>query len=255
MALPTVKYPTFELTVPSTKKKIKFRPFLVREHKLLLQAIELNDSANFINTIYKIIEACTFGKVDVENLAMYDIDYIFLMLRARSIGELVPVEYKCIAEVKKTNEDGEEITETCNNKVRLNLDLNQVEVHIPEGYEKNRIIMIGPDMGLKLRAPTFAQFKELSKIENVGGLFDVTEAFIYSCTECVFDGDKIFVPGKDFTQQELSEFIENLHGDAIDKINEFFADMPYVALNIHVRCPKCGNEDDMEIRGLEDFFV
>jgi hypothetical protein len=257
MTLPVVKYPTFELTVPSTKKVIKYRPFLVREHKLILQALELKDSANFINTIYKIIEACTFGKVDVEKLAMYDIDYIFLMIRARSIGELIPVEYRCAAEIKKVLEDGTETIEPCNTKVRVNLDLNQIKVHVPEDYEKNRIIIAdaSSNIGLKMRAPTFAQFRELSNIENVEGLFNVTEAFVYSCTECVFEGDNVLVPGKDFTQEELTEFIEGLHGDVIEKINDFFTNMPYVALNTKIRCPKCGNEDEIEIRSLEDFFV
>lgn len=255
MALPVVKYPLFELTVPSTKKVIKYRPFLVKEHKLLLQALELKDSANFINTIYNIIRACTLDKIDVEKLTMYDIDYIFLMLRARSIGEIVPVEYKCVADVTKTSEEGAETIEPCNTRVRLNLDLNQVKVHIPEDYEKNRVIMADANIGLKLRAPTFAQFRELSNIENIDGMFNVTEAFIYSCTECVFDGNKVLVPGTDFSQQELSEFIEGLHSDVVEKINNFFSYMPYVSLNLKIHCPKCGNEDEIEIKGLEDFFV
>jgi hypothetical protein len=256
MALPAVKYPTFELTVPSTKKVIKYRPFLVKEHKLLLQALELKDTANFINTIYQIIDACTFGKLDVENLAMYDVDYIFLMLRARSIGEMVPVEYKCMNEVRKVSEDGNaSFMEPCGTKIRLNLDLNKVKVNIPDGYDEKRVVMIDSDIGIKLRSPTFSQFRELGDIENVDGLFNVTEVLIYSCTECVFDGDKIFVPGNDFTQQELAEFIEGIPGDAIEKINDFFMQMPYVSLDVNVRCPKCGSEDRIELKSLEDFFA
>lgn len=255
MALPIVKYPTYELTVPSTKKVVKYRPFLVKEHKLLLQALELKDGANFINVIYDIINACTLNKLDVEKLTMYDIDYIFLMIRARSIGEMVPVEYRCVADVEKTSEDGEVTTGPCDTKIRLNLDLNQIKVVVPDDYEANRVIMADANIGIKLRAPTFAQFRELGKIDTVDGLFNVTEAFVYSCTECVFDGDKVMVPGTDFNQEELATFIEGLHGDAVEKISTFFSCMPHVSLNMKIRCPKCGNEDKIEIKGLEDFFV
>jgi hypothetical protein len=255
MALPVVKYPTYELTVPSTKKVVKYRPFLVREHKLLLQALELKDSANFINVIYDIINACTLNKLDVEKLTMYDIDYIFLMIRARSIGEIVPVEYRCMVDVEKTDENGEVTIGPCNTKIRLNLDLNQIQVVIPDEYEASRVVMADSNIGIKLRAPTFAQFRELGKINSVDGLFNVTEAFIFSCTECVFDGDSVMVPGTDFTQEEFAAFIEGLHSDAIEKINTFFSHMPYVSLKTKIRCPKCGSEDEIEIKGLEDFFV
>ena len=133
MSLPSVKYPTYDLIVPSTKQKIKYRPFLVREYKLILQAIELGDSSNFINTIYNIVKSCTFEKIDVEKLLMYDIDYIFLMLRAKSIGEIIPVEYRCNAEIEKTNEEGEVTKEPCNTKVSIKIDLNEIEVVEPEG--------------------------------------------------------------------------------------------------------------------------
>lgn len=263
MALPKVEYPTYDLIIPSSGVKIKYRPFLVREHKLLLQAVEMKDSANFINTIYDIINACTFEKLDVEKLTMYDIDYIFLMLRARSIGELVPVEYRCASKVEQKDEEGNVVRDEngdpvlvdCDSKVRVTLDLNKVQVTIPKGYGEHRVIMFNDTVGIKLCSPSFAKFKELSQIENVDGMFNVAEAFVYSCTECVFDGDKVLVPEKDFTQDDLIAFIEGLPSDVVEKINTFFDNLPYVSLTTTIRCPKCGEEDTIEIKGLEDFFV
>ncbi|MDD5150664.1 MAG: hypothetical protein PHC28_09295 [Flavobacterium sp.] len=247
MSLPEVKYTVHKLTVPSTQEQISFRPFIVKEHKVLLQALEMGDTVNFIETIYAIIKACTFEKLDISKLRMEDIDYIFLKLRAKSHNQIINSNYKCI----KPDVEGN----PCNKNISVQIDLEQVKTYYPEDFNKNRIIMVSENAGIKFNNPTFESFKLLSKIENVNSLFNVTEAFLYSCIECVFDGDNIQVPGIDFTQEEMVEYIENLDSNTIDKINLFFDNMPYTGLELDVKCPKCGNSEHFILKNLEDFFV
>ncbi|MFA6199308.1 MAG: hypothetical protein WC679_02715 [Bacteroidales bacterium] len=247
MSLPEVKYSVHKLTVPSTQEQVAFRPFKVKEHKVLLQALELGDTVNFIETIYAIINACTFEKLDVSKLRMEDIDYIFLKLRAKSHNQIINTSYKCI----KPDLEGV----PCNKNINVPINLEEVKTYYPENFNKNRIVMVNDSAGIKFNNPTFESFKLLSKIENVTGLFNVTEAFLYSCIECVFDGENIQVPGVDFTQEEMVAYIEDLDSSVIDQINLFFENMPYTGLEIDVKCPKCGNSEHFTLRNLEDFFV
>ena len=262
MKLPIIEHRLHNLVVPSSKQEIKFRAFRVKEHKLLLEALEMQDGQSLINTIGDIVESCTVPKLDVSLLSMYDMDYIFLHIRAKSLGEIVPVEYTCINptnKLVKQSDDyiGEPVYEygPCNSKVIVNLDLNAIEVYYPQDYDKRRVVMISEDIGIKLKCPSFYQFRELDKVENVKSLFSVTERFIYACVESIFEGDKVSIPDVDFNFSEMEEFLESLPTNVIDEINLFFDEMPYTALKIPLECPYCKHKGIIEIKELEDFFV
>lgn len=256
MALPKANYPVYNITIPSTGKEIKYRPFLVKEQKIILQSIEFKDANNFVNSILNIVDSCTFSAVDVTKLSMYDIDYLFLHIRAKSIGEFVPVSYKCLAVIENIDEDtGEYSNEICNNTIPISLNLTEVKVVTPPEFEAKRLIMIDENLGMKLRVPNFENFKRLDKIDNVGKMFSVTERFIFDCVENIFDENGIMIPTVDFTVADFIEFLENLPTGAVQNINEFFRNMPHISLDVRVACTKCGAVDDIELRTLDDFFV
>lgn len=256
MSLPIAKYPMYDIEVPSTKQKIKFRPFLVKEHKIILQSIEFKDADNFINSILNIVDSCTFNKLNISELTVYDVDYIFLHLRAKSVGENVPVQYRCMANIETFDEEENDlIYNICDTKINVNLDLNQIKVSFPPEFEKNKIVMVDENIGMKLKVPNFEQFKKLDKVDNVGKMFSVTERFIFDCVENIFDAGAVMLPGKDFDIKEFIEFLENLPFEAVQKINRFFESMPHISLAVAIRCPKCGSMDNIELKTLDDFFV
>lgn len=256
MALPLAKFPTYNITVPSTGQEIKFRPFLVKEQKIILQSIEFKDAENFINAILNIVDSCTFNKLDIAKCTMYDIDYLFLHIRARSIGEEVPVTYKCMAIIEKIDEDTEEYSnEVCNTKINVALDLTKIRVTSPPDFDEKRLIMVDDNLGMKLKSPNFENYKRLEKVDNIGKMFSVTERFIFDCVENIFDEKSVMLPNRDFFEADFIEFLENLPTVAVQKINDFFNSMPHISLNVVVRCPKCGSTDYIELRSLDDFFV
>ena len=207
MALPVAKFPTYNLKVPSTGEEIKFRPFLVKEQKIILQSIEFKDAENFINAILNIVSSCTFNKVDVHKLSAYDVDFIFLHIRARSIGELVPVQYRCMAIIEHVDEETEEYTNrVCDTKINVNLDLTKIKVVSPEEFNQKKLIMVDDSVGMTLKAPNFENYKKLDKVDNVGKMFSVTERFIYDCVENIFDENGVMLPGKDFSINDFMEF-------------------------------------------------
>ena len=275
--LPNVQTVIYNLTIPSSGQEITFRPFLVREHKTLLQALELKDAGVFVNTICNIIKSCVKEPIDIDDLTQFDVDYIFLNIRAKSVGEIVPVKYTCMREVnkkkkvknevidpnnpdKKIIEETEtDVIETCGTRINLQLDLSNIKVVIPTNYAKKRVIQIDENNGIKLKAPGFKYFRMLMEKSKVDGSVENMTNFendlIFGCIESVFDKDKIYLPKSDFNLEEFSLFIERLPANALAEINNFFDEIPYVALQSKVTCHICGNQQMIELRTLEDFFV
>lgn len=279
MSLPAVQTLTHDIKIPSSGKTIKFRPFLVKEYKVLMQTLEMKDPGIFVNTICDLIEKCTMGAVEIDKLTQYDVDYIFLHIRAKSVGELVPVRYTCVKEVEKRKlvqntiteveddellvDSPEEVYETviepCNTRIDLELNLSNIKVVEPKNYKNKRIIEINETSGLKLKTPSFKYFREIvnKKRDDEGKLdLDSFEAdLIYGCVESVYDEDKVYLPGRDFTIEEFVLYLEQLPTKVLTGINNFFEEIPYIALQTIIRCPVCGNTHAVEIRTLEDFFV
>jgi hypothetical protein len=274
--LPKVNTLYYDLVIPSNGKKIRFRPFLVKEHKALLQAIELGSPDSFVNTICAVIQECVVDEIDLDSLTQYDVDYMFLVIRSKSVGEIVPVRYTCLKMVNKEidppedhddptelNENGKiEVYEKCNTVLDLQLDLTNIKVVMSDSYKSKATIKVNEEVGIKLKAPTFKNFREIfndhkldKKEKSLLKLEKFETDLLFSSIECIYENDKIMFPQKDFDKKEFVTFIESLPTTALKDINTFFDEVPYVALQTRVKCPICGHEEISEIRDLEDFFV
>jgi len=236
MALPKLNTPTYELEVPSTDEKIKYRPFLVKEEKILLIAMESKDNAQMVNSVKDIVKSCTFDKVDISNMPMFDVEYIFLNIRAKSVGEVSKIKVLC-PDDKKTYTDVE-------------IDLTKVEVQVEKNHTNK--IELTEDMGLVMTYPTIESFLK-NGIENItpSNMLDI----LGSCILQIYEekGEKVY-EAKDQTKKELTEFIESMNTEQFKKLQAFFDTMPKLKHTIKVTNPKTKKESDVLLSGLNDFF-
>jgi hypothetical protein len=239
MPLPKVDVPVFETTLISNGKKVKFRPFLVKEQKLLLMALESKESDDVINTVKQILHNCIITEIDVDDLPIFDIEHLFLQLRARSVGENVELKYKCNAIL--------EDEKRCNGIVEIDVNiLDIVPTKSPDHSEK---IELTKTMGLVMKYPSFNNLDISSKNQ-----VDQTIDMIINCINFIYDEDQIYY-AKDSTKEELVEFIENLTQDDLEKIQHFFKTMPYLKKDLDFNCPKCGYKEKIVVEGIENFFM
>jgi hypothetical protein len=237
MALPKLNTPTYELEVPSTDEKIKYRPFLVKEEKILLMAMESKDNTQIINAVKDIVSSCTFEKLNAATMPMFDMEYIFLNIRAKSVGEISKLKILC-PDDKKTY-------------ASVELDLTKVEVQV--GDEHSNKIELTDDMGIIMTYPTIDSFLE-SGIENIdaSNMLDV----IGTCILQIYEekGEKVY-QAKDQTKKELTEFIESMNSKQFKKLQSFFDTMPKLTHTIKVKNPKTKKTSDVKLTGLNDFFA
>jgi len=240
MPLPKIEHPTYEVYLKSLDRNVKFRPFLVKEEKILLVAKEAKDEASIKAAITQIIQNCLLEPVDVSNLPIFDIEMIFLKLRAKSVGESVRLTFNCQNEV-----DGV----VCNADTDYVLNLEKVHYEVPEGHDPK--IMINETIGVKLKYPTLAV-----EIETAEGEDEYTEflAALISNIECIFDKDSVYKVN-DVTTDELVEWFGELSLDTINRVKAFFASSPKVVLEDTVKCKKCGYEHTLHSENLLDFFL
>lgn len=259
--LPTVQYPTFTLTTPCTKQDIKFRQFTLREHKLILQTYEMGDVIQHANTLCDVINSCAFDKIESRNFPSSTIDYLFLMLRAKSKADLVPIVYTCLKPTGKKIIDSntqEEIDEVCNTQIKYHINLNDVQVITPEDFNKKKIVYVTDDIVIKFKEPNFVNSNVNKSIEkeDKNEIFYVSEDFMFLCVESIADKDNVSIPNQDFTLDEFISFLQTIPQSAIDSINDFFTNLPYINLKAKVKCtnPKCNNEKEIDITNLESFL-
>lgn len=238
--LPKLSYPTFETTVPSTQEKVKYRPFLVREHRMLMKAIEFNNDVNLVETFKDLVNECTFNAVDASKLTMFDVDWLFLKIKSASTGGLSPVRYKCVNTV-----DGV----TCGAKITLNLNTDTAVVKIPDA--SSLVVDLGGGIGVRLRYPTFEEYT--LKPEGMSAV-EVSEELMLSCIAEAWDKDQTYEPGKDFSRQELKEWLGFISETAGERIADFIINMPQVTMSAPIKCPKCGSESVLDLEGLDDFL-
>jgi len=237
MALPSVSTPTYELTLPSEDKKIKFRPFLVREEKILLMAMESEKTDEVFNATKTILDNCTFNTLDIENLPLFDIEYIFLKIRSKSIGETAKFKVLC-PDDKKTLVDVE-------------VDISNIEVNVDDEHTNKIVLDESRNLGVILNYPNMNISKVGTSIANAGieTIFDI----IISCIDTVFEGEKIY-PSKDSTKEELREFLDSLSQEAFDELKKFFDTMPQLRHEIEVENPITKVKSKIVFQGLQDFF-
>ena len=236
MALPKLTTPTYELEIPSTDEKIKFRPFLVKEEKILMMAMESKSSADITQAVKDIVLECTFNKVKIDDMPMFDVEYIFLQIRSKSVGEVSKLKLLC-PDDKKTYADVE-------------LDLNEVKVQVGDNHTNK--IDLGNDMGMIMKYPTIDSFKESGiKDINPSNMLEV----ISTCILQIFEdeGKKVY-DTKDQTKKEVVEWIEGLNTKQFKDIQKFFDTMPKLKHEITIKNPKTKKESKITLNGLNDFF-
>ena len=233
MALPKIKHPTYSITIPSTKQQVNIRPFTVQEEKLLLMARQSEDQDDVVKSIKQIITNCVIEKIDVDKLSTFDIEYIFIKLRAKSVGELVDLEYQ--VPDSETNE-----------VIKFKLNLDEIEVKFNPDHKNKFIIM--NDVGVVMRYPTL---NEIRAIESGNGSEQSVLNILIKCVESIFDQDSVY---DDFTEEEVVEFINNLPLDAMQNMRTFFETMPTVEHTSKVK-NKAGQEIEVTLRGLNSFFT
>lgn len=239
MALPKIDLPTYELTVPSTGKTIRVRPFSVKEEKLLLMAAESDKADEVINTVKQIINNCVVdGEFNVNKAAFFDVDYLFIFLRAKSIGEAVDIVLTCNNIV-----DGEK----CGNKIDTVLDIANVEV-ISDPDLKNTM-MLDKDKGVKMKYPNYSVVKHLEE----GNVIDKKVRLITESIDNIFDKNGVYA-AKDHTKEELVEFVEGLSEENFKKLERYVDNFPNFAARIQAKCDKCGFEHDVRYSDFYDFF-
>ena len=240
MALPKIDTPIYELDLPLSKKHIRFRPFLVKEQKNLLMAMESGDSKSIEQNVKQVLNNCTVTEnIDIEKLPVLDVEYYFLNLRARSVGEIVENKYRCDNQVDES---------PCGNLMETSLNL--LDIKIEDVKENNDVIQLTDTISIKLKYPEFSVINKLSKLTDVS---DIAFEMIADSVEYIFDGEQFYY-AKETTTEEMVEFIEGLNQQQFAKIEDFFANLPKLEKKIEMKCSRCGFEHKLDVEGLESFF-
>ncbi len=236
MALPQVALPTYELKIPSTGKTVKFRPFVVKEEKLLLLALESKNQKNIEDAVKQLLKGCIQSRVKIDNLPIFDLEFIFLQIRAVSVGEIIEMNVTC----KDDNET----------RVKYNLNLAEVQVKFPEGHSNK--IELSDKMGIIMKYPSMNEFVKNSIIGsemNAGDILDV----VANCIDQIYDGEDVY-DSSTTTKKEFVEFLENLTNNQFEKLQKFFETAPSLSHTFSVTNPNTGKESEFVIEGLANFF-
>lgn len=236
MALPKIAIPKFELELPSSKQKIHYRPFLVKEEKALLMALEGGEEQDINNAVIEVLSACIEEDIDVSSLPFFDVEYVFIQLRAKSVNNIINMNLR-----HGSDTDCQHVTE-------YELNLDKITVKFPKQHNKK--IMINDDVGLVMKYPSLGDLKNVS-LELSQNNVDVLFENISENIETVFDQEDVY---DQFTKQELIEFLENLNKEQFTNIVEFYNNLPTVYYEIKYTCPECGKPESIPLRGLQSFF-
>tara|TARA_Y100000389_G_C17461270_1_gene521902 strand:- start:2320 stop:3036 length:717 start_codon:yes stop_codon:yes gene_type:complete len=237
MALPVLETNTFELTLPSSDVKVKYRPFLVKEEKILLQAMESQQQKQIVQALKDIVNVCTYGQLNVDELPTFDLEYVFLQIRSKSVGEIAKLKVLC--------------PDTKKDYAEVELDLSTVDVQVDEEHQNKIMVDEDKNIGVLMKYPTLASVdptKDYSK-QNTKALFNIIGEGIYQ----IFEGDKVHM-AKDYTKEELDQFVESLDSKSFKKIQRFYETMPKLMHEIEVENPKTKVKSKITLSGLSDFF-
>ena len=236
MALPQVVLPTFELEIPSNKKKIKYRPFVVKEEKLLLLAMEGGNDKEIEDAVKQLLKGCIQSRVKLDDLAIFDLEYIFLQIRAVSVGDLVEMIVTCKDDEKT--------------QVKYTLNLSEVQVTKPEGHDSK--IMLTDELGVIMKYPAWSEFitgSVMGQSPSAEGIIDI----IASCVDQIFDKEDVY-DSSTTSKKEFVQFIEGLTNTQFEKIQKFFESTPRLEHKFKVTNPNTGEDSEFTITGLSSFF-
>ena len=233
MALPRIDTPTYQLTLPSTQQKIDFRPFLVREQKIIMMAQESQDEKQMVRAMSDLVTSCTFNKFDVNKLPIFDVEYMFLKIRGKSIGETVELNLMC-------PDDGE-------TQVPTKINLEEIEVSMTVGH--SNMIDITDNIKLQLRYPIYSDATQVGGLEQSDGVFKL----LTRCIDKIIYGDQEY-NRIDISDKEIEEFIDQLNTDQFNRIVEFFNTMPKLRHVVQITNPKTKVKSEVVLEGLQNFL-
>ena len=234
MALPKLKTLTYELELPSNGEKIKYRPFLVKEQKHLMIAQESEDTKLIENAFADIISDCTFGEVDPYKMPLFDVEYVFLRLRGKSVGEKIKINVLCPDDEKT--------------RVDVEIDLETVDVQMQDDH--TNIVKVTDDISVIMKYPCLADMDGFDASGKVQSLFDMMKR----CVHEIHDGKDVY-PRIDISEKELDEFIESMSTEQFENLSAFFETMPKLQHVVEVKNPKTKKKGEVLIEGLQSFFV
>jgi|TARA_B100001094_G_scaffold25661_3_gene21483 hypothetical protein len=237
MALPKLGYPTYELELPSTSKTVKFRPFLVKEEKVLLMALESEDEKQVISAVKDLLKNCVISRIKIDSLPSFDLEYLFLKIRAASIGETISITVTCL-------DDNE-------TQAEAQININDVEVFKPKGHDKK--IMFDDKTGIVMRYPSMKEFIDrefLQKEMKTDQVYD----FIADSIDQIFDDEEVY-DSSTTTKKEFRTFVDSLTTKQFEKIQQFYVTCPKLSHSFKVVNPKTGKESEYTIEGLQSFFA
>ena len=238
MPLPTISTPTYELTLPSSNRKIKYRPFLVKEEKILILAMESQDSKAIARAVKDVISKCILSKgIKVEKLATFDIEYLFLNIRGKSVGEHIEVMVTC-------PDDGK-------TQVPMSINIDEIKVHKDEGHSTD--IKLDDQYTLRMKYPSLSEFIK-TNFDNVNEMkVDDTFDLIAQCIDQVYTEEESW-SHQECTKKELNDFVESLNSNQFKMVENFFETMPKLSHTIKVTNPNTKVDSEIKIEGLQSFF-
>lgn len=241
--LPKIETPVYEVKLISTGKTVQFRPFLVKEQKLFLMNTENDDVEATVKVIRQILKNCVLSDIDIDALPVFDLEYLFMHLRARSVSESVNLKYRCNNDIK--SESGEE--KKCGTINEIAFNVLEIQPTLSENHTKK--FKLNDKIGIVMKYPTFETMqKAMGKTEN-----DVIMDLIYDSIDQVYDDENVYHM-KDSTKEEIVEFVDNLQQKDLENIRTFFETMPKMKKDVHYKCKKCGYEENITLEGVQSFF-
>lgn len=237
MALPQLNNARYEVVIPSTGQTVTYRPYLVKEEKVLMMAMESNDTKMIMNATSDVIKACVFEDLNLDTLAMFDIETLFIALRSKSVGETVDLSVKC---------------EHCDSRNDRTISFDDIQAPVVDN--ENNTIMVTEDVGITLRYPSFTDINSIKggSEESIEGAFDL----VTRCITTIFDEDGVY-DTKNETKKSIIDFVESLNTEQFVKLSNFFQTMPALTYNMEFECSSalCRKENKQELRGLQSFFT
>ena len=230
MSLSFIKVPEYDLTL-SNNNVVKYRPFLIKEEKVLLMAVESRDEAEMNNALINIVQSCTISKIDVTKLPVYDFEYLWLNIRGKSVGEQIDLKLKCPDDDKQT--------------VDYSLKIDDVKPDLNKKFERK--IEFQKDYGVIMKVPT------IKHISNKKTLLDLSYGLVRDCIDQIYNGDEVF-EAADLSVKELDEFVEHLTTRQFNLIRKYFESLPVVSHLIKYKNPKSGKDFTLTLQGASDFF-
>ncbi len=246
MGLPKIAVPEYSLILPSNGKEIKYRPFLVKEEKILLLAMESEDEEQIATATKNVIKSCIYADVDVNDLPIFDVEYIFLQLRARAKGERIELKYNC---------------PECQSEIPVSFNLNEIEVKKTEGHDTK--IELSDGLGVAMKYPNMSMQTEIEKSKDEHQIEQLFKT-IRLCIDYIYDAEKMY-SNKDHTEAEMTDFLESLTDTNFQKISKFFETMPKLKHDVKLECKNttkekgkkksvCGYTEEITLEGLQSFF-